>query len=128
MNFLLAGILIVLVLILIILCVSIYKSDKVIKPLRTPEAQASIDDTLAAGDNFRKYTRLMLDKLEDEKRAEQEREMMEYAQSKIKDKPLLPSSTNENQGEMTSMRSQAKELVPFNLNPTERAIWEEFNS
>jgi len=113
MIFLLTGILIVMVLILSILW-------KMTSKLKLPP---KIDDE----NSFQQYATAMLAKLDEEKRVLQEREMMQYAQSKIKNKPPLPSSTNE-KNTLTNVSSQAQELVPFNMTPSERALWKEFNS
>jgi len=122
----LTGIFLVLVLILVVLSVSIYKFHLIPKPLWSPDLQ--VNDTKENGDDLQKFASAMLERLDEEKRLKQEQEMMEYAHSKMTDKPLLPSSTNENQGSMTSVRSQSKELVPFNMSDRDRALWEEFNS
>jgi hypothetical protein len=121
MNFIFAGILIVMILILLVLSAFLIRL-LMFRPLFIAKSTKPSESSL------QQYANAMLEKLAEENRLKQDMELMEYANSKVKSKPLLPISTNENQGGMTSVRSQSKELVPFNMSATDKTLWEEFNS
>ncbi len=127
MIILIAVLLLFIVLILGTLTIILYRNKPSSESLWSPELQHRIDSNKSQGDALKKYANAMLEQLEDERRLKQEQEMAEYARSKLNERPLLPSSTNE-KSKLTNVRSQRNELVPFNMTPTERALWEEFNS
>ena len=115
MNYLLIAILLVIVLILGVLTSILYKLTK-----KSAAVESKSLEDMAA---------IMREEHEEKERIKREKELMDYANERIKNVPPRPPMTSHDQSDRpVRVGSQKKELVPFNLTELEKRIWEEFNS
>lgn len=115
MNYLLIAILLFIVLILGVLTSILYKLTK----KSADGGSKSLEDMAA----------IMRAEHEEKEGLRREKELMDYANKRIKRvPPVPPMSSHDMSDRPVQVGSQKRELVPFNLTESEKRIWEEFNS
>ena len=117
MNFILGGILVVLVLILGVLTKFLLLRKAGERPVVIQESK-SLED----------IARIFREEHNDKEREKQDQILTEYANSKLKNVPHQMRSSSDQSNRPVDVKGRSNELVPFNWNESQKKIWEEFNN
>ena len=113
MNYLLIAILLVIVLILGVLTSILYKLTK-----KSAAVESKSLEDMAA---------IMREEHEEKERIKREKELMDYANERIKNVPPRPPMSSHDQSDrLVNINRKHSDLVPFNISELDKRILEEF--